>query len=430
MSKWLDRIFKLQSHGTTVRTEILAGFVGFFTVAYILAVNSLILSEAGMPLGGAVLATALASFIGCVLMGAWANAPVLLVPGMGINALFTYTLVQSMGLTWQSALAVVFASGVIFAAVAFSKLSAVLNRSIPKTLKDAISVGLGMFLILIGLEKAQLVVRGSSSLMELGDLTDPRALAGIATFLIAIVLFIWNVPGNFLWSMILGTILAALFGILPAGDGAGMNLRDFGQVFGAMDFGSLVTVPFIVAIFSLTMVVLFENIGLSHSHAAMLGKPEKYGKILQATGVSAMLSGLFGTSPTVATVETASSISAGGRTGLTSIISGVLFLGSIFFIPYIRLIPDSAIAPILLIIGGLMVQNIRHIDLSDVTEAFPAIFIIALIPFTGSIADGIAAGFIMFPVMKVFTGNARQVSGPMYAASALFLLYFIVQHMF
>lgn len=427
MNKWFNRLFQLNSNGTTVKREVMAGAIGFFTIVYIIAVNSLILSEAGIPLEAAIFATIITSVVGCLIMGFWANVPILLVPGMGINALFSYTMVQSMGLSWQEALAVVFISGLIFVFVAFSRFAQTLSESIPHSLKEAITVGLGLFLMLIGLEKGGIVEKGTNSIIALGELGDPQVLATILTFLLAIILFMRNVPGNFLITVVAGTLIAWAFGLIDVQktDEKSFALSDYMEVFGAMSFDNMLSVTFWIAIFSLTMVLVFENIGLVHGHVGFINRPEQFKRAFQANSVSALLSGIFGTSPTVATVESAASMAAGGRTGLTAITTGMLFVLSAFFIPVIKLIPNSAIAPILIIIGGLMLQNIRNLDLKDMSESFPAIFIIAMIPFTYSIADGIAIGFILYPILKISIGKAKEVSFALYVIAALFLFNFV-----
>lgn len=427
MNKWFNQLFQLDSNGTTVKREVMAGAIGFFTIVYIIAVNSLILSEAGIPLEAAIFATIITSVVGCLIMGFWANVPILLVPGMGINALFSYTMVQSMGLSWQEALAVVFISGLIFVFVAFSRFAKTLSESIPHSLKEAITVGLGLFLMLIGLEKGGIVEKGTNSIIAMGELGDPQVLATILTFLLAIILFMRNVPGNFLITVVAGTLIAWAFGLInvQSTEEKPFALSDYMEVFGSMSFDNLLSVTFWIAIFSLTMVLVFENIGLVHGHVGFINRPEQFKRAFQATSVSALLSGIFGTSPTVATVESASSMAAGGRTGLTAVTTGLLFMLSAFFIPVIKLIPNSAIAPILIIIGGLMLQNIRNLDLKDMSESFPAIFIIAMIPFTYSIADGIAIGFILYPILKISIGKAREVSFALYVIAALFLFNFV-----
>lgn len=420
-------MFQLKQHDTTVKQEILAGFTGFFTIVYIIAVNSLILSEAGIPLGGAMLGTILTSFTGCLIMGIWANAPILVVPGMGINAMFTYTLVQSMGLTWQEALGVITISGLIFTFISFSSLTTIISNGIPKTLKEAINIGIGLFLMLIGLEKGHIVERGDQSIISLGDLSDPNVIATILTLIIALILFIRNIKGNFLWTILIGTGIAYLFGILPSGTNVSLSLAGYHKVFGAVSLEHWASFPFLIAVFSVTMVVVFENIGLITGHMSLAKQPEKFKKAFQANGISVFLSGIFGSSPTVSTAESTAAIAAGGRTGLTAITTGFLFLIVIFFIPYMNMIPSSAIAPVLIIIGGLMVQNIRNLDLHDLTEAFPAMFIMIMIPFTYSIADGIAIGFIFYTILKLSTGKARNVSWTLYIIASLFLLNFIFQ---
>lgn len=427
--KWFSHLFQLEKHETTVKREVLAGTIGFFTIVYIIAVNSLILSEAGIPLEAAIMATIITSVVGCLIMGFWANAPILLVPGMGINALFSYTIVQSMGLSWQEALAVVFVSGIAFAFVAFSRFSATLSESIPRSLKEAITVGLGLFLMLIGLEKGGIVEKGTNSIIALGDLGDPQVLATILTFLLAIILFMRNVPGNFLITVVAGTIIASLFGLIDfhQTEEKAFSFSDYMEVFGAMSFDNLFSLTFWVAVFSLTMVLVFENIGLVHGHVSFINQPEKFRRAFQANSISALLSGLFGTSPTVSTVESTACMAAGGRTGLTTVTTGILFLISAFFIPVIKLIPNSAIAPILMIIGGLMLQNIRHLDLNDLSESLPAFFIIAMIPFTYSIADGMAVGFILYPILKIAIGKAKEVSVALYVIAGLFLFNFFFQ---
>lgn len=427
MNKWFNQLFQLDSNGTTVKREVMAGAIGFFTIVYIIAVNSLILSEAGIPLEAAIFATIITSVVGCLIMGFWANVPILLVPGMGINALFSYTMVQSMGLSWQEALAVVFISGLIFVFVAFSRFAKTLSESISHSLKEAITVGLGLFLMLIGLEKGGIVEKGTNSIIAMGELGDPQVLATILTFLLAIILFMRNVPGNFLITVVAGTLIAWAFGLInvQSTEEKPFALSDYMEVFGSMSFDNLLSVTFWIAIFSLTMVLVFENIGLVHGHVGFINRPEQFKRAFQATSVSALLSGIFGTSPTVATVESAASMAAGGRTGLTAVTTGFLFMLSAFFIPVIKLIPNSAIAPILIIIGGLMLQNIRNLDLKDMSESFPAIFIIAMIPFTYSIADGIAFGFILYPILKISIGKAKEVSFALYVIAALFLFNFV-----
>ncbi|PRS35631.1 permease [Bacillus sp. RJGP41] len=424
----LETFFHFSDYGTNGKREILAGVVGYFTIVYILIVNSLILSEAGIPINGAVIATILLSALSCVMIGLWANVPILLVPGMGVNALFAYTMVQGMGLSWQSALGAVFISGVIFVIIAFTKYSKLISDSIPSTIKEAISVGLGLFLMLIGLEKGGIITGGSSSIVALGDLSDPAVSATVLTFLLAITLFIKNVPGNFMITILAGSLIAYWFGTVQLSDihFSGIDTASYSDLFFSLSFLEANRIEFWISVFAMTMVLVFENIGLVHGHVDSINRQDAYKKSLQATSVSVLLSGLFGSSPTVATVETAAGIASGGRTGFTSVVTGVLFILSLLFIPVIKVIPDSAIAPILIIIGILMLGNIKKLNFSDLTESIPAIMIITIIPFTYSIADGMAFGFILYPFLKLVTGKAKEVSAPMYVSAGMFIVYFII----
>jgi AGZA family xanthine/uracil permease-like MFS transporter len=425
MKGMFEKRFDLKGHNTTVKQEITAGFTSFLTIVYIMVVNAAILSDAGIPLEAGIVATVITSVVGCIMMAVWANAPIVLVPGMGVNSFFTYTIVQSMGLSWQEALAAVFVSGLIFMLTAFTRLASILTQTIPKTLKEAITVGIGVFLAFIGLQKGGIVVGNSSTFVALGKLSDSHVLATILTLVLALFLFVRDVKGSFLITIFAGTVIAWLFGLVDVQtlENTGFSVTDYGVVFGAMSFDKLLSVPFWIATFSLTMVLVFENMGLLHG---MLERPEKFSRSFQANAVSVATSSLFGTSPTVSTVESAAGITAGGKTGLTSLVTGTLFLLSLFCIPFVKLIPDSAIAPILIIIGGLMIQNIQHINLQDFSEGFPAFLIIIMIPLTYSIADGIAFGFIAYPILKLALGKQSEVGKPLYVIASLFFLTFVL----
>lgn len=410
---------------TTINKEVLAGITSYITSVYIIAVNAVILGDAGIPLEAGIIATVLTSFVGCMLMAFWGKSPVILVPGMGINAFFSYTIVQSMGLSWQEALGAVFVSGLVFMLIAFTRLASLLARSIPPALKEAITVGIGLFLIFIGLQKGGIIVANNSTYVALGNLGSPHVFVTLISLVLTLFLFIRNVKGSFLISIIASTLIAYLFGLVDASsmDMAGLSLDSYASVIGGLSFAGVTTFAFWMACFSLTMVIVFENMSLLHS---LLEDKQKFSRAYQASAISAMTAGIFGTSPTVSAVESAAGISAGGKTGVTAITGGILFLATLFFIPLIKLIPDSAIAPVLIIIGGLMVQNIQHLPLGDFSEAFPAILIIALIPLTYSIADGIGFGFIAYPILKAALGRAREVPVPLFMISGLFLLNFIL----
>lgn len=426
MRTWMDKIFHLRACDTTIQRELLAGFISFVTIVYIVAVNASILQDAGIPMEAGILATVLTAFVGALLMAFWANAPIILVPGMGINALFTYTLCHTMGLSWQEALAAVFVSGLIFAVIAFSRAAIVLSNAIPTSLKEAITVGIGLFLTFIGLQKGGLIVTNPSTFVALGDLSSPHVIVTLATLILTLILFVRNVPGNFLIGIAAGTGLGFLFGIVEPGSGGGFSFAEYGHVFAGVSFGGIWTLPFWIATFSLAMVIVFENIGLIHGHTAMAGQPQKFRRSLQANAVSAALSGMLGTSPTVATVESAAGIAAGGRTGLTALVTGMLLLFSLGLIPLVKMIPDGAIAPVLIIIGALMLQNVQNINLKDFSEGFPAFLIITIIPLSYSIVDGIAFGFVAYPLLKLALGKRREVPALLYVIAGLFLLNLVL----
>lgn len=430
MKEKLNHLTGMYDRGSNLTREIQAGLISFFAIVYIIVVNATILSDAGIPIEGAVWATIITSMAGCLIVGFGANVPLILVPGMGVNAMFTYTFVHAMGLSWQEALAAVFVSGIVFVLISFTRLAHVLAASIPNTLKEAISVGLGLFLAFLGLEKSQIIVRGEHALLALGDIGSLEVLAFLLTFIIALGVFLRNIPGHFLITIFAGTMIAWLFGLIDTGqmEASGLSLSDYAGVFNAMSFEGIMSITFWIAVFSLTMVLVFENIGLVSGQIKQAAQSDdKFAPAMRSVSVSAMLSGLFGSSPTVSTVEGAAGIAAGGRTGITSIVTGLLFLAASLFIPLIKLIPGSAISPILIIIGGLMVLNIKNINFHDLSEAFPAFLIITMIPFTYSIADGMAFGFIAYPLAKLAVGKAKEVSMPLYIIALLFLINFLLQ---
>lgn len=423
------KVFDLKGNNTTLKKEIIAGLTSFFAIIYIIAVNSSILGDAGVPIEGGIVATILTSFVGCLLVGFISDAPMILVPGMGVNALFSYTIATNMGLTWQQGFAAVFVSGIVFAIIAFTKLSKILTESIPNSLKEAITVGIGLFITFIGLQKSGIVIHSESTLVALGHFNDPMVYVTFINLILTLILFICNIPGNFLIGMIGGTIISYFFGLVDISklNFAKFSLGAYKNVFMSMDFSAIGSVTFWVAVFSLALVLVFENLGLLHGHVnVMLDEPKKFKSCFRCCSISAITCGIFGTSPTVATVETAAGIAAGGKTGLTSVVTGILFLASLFLLPFIKIIPNSAISPILIIIGALMIKNALNINFNDFSEGFPAFLIIAMIPLTYSIVDGMAFGFIAYPIVKIANKKSKDVSIAMYVIACMFLVNFIL----
>lgn len=420
-----------------MRRELLAGVVSFFAIVYIIIVNASILADAGIPQEAGIVATVLASAAGCFIMGWWGKAPIILVPGMGINAMFTYTLVHGMGLTWQQALAVVFISGICFTIISFTTLAEQLRAAIPDSLQEAISVGIGLMLVLIGLQKGGVIVSDASTIIAVQSFGEPGVWVTFATLALTCILFMRKVPGHLLIAIIFGTALAYVTGAVSsgatgaAGEGRAANeafsWAVYGDVFGQFTLEGVSAASMAIAVFSLTLVIVFENVGLINAQLNMCRRPERFQRAMQANALSVVTCGIFGTSPTVATVETAAGISAGGRTGWTSIVTGSLFLVTLVALPLLTFVPDQAVAPILIFIGGLMMPAVKKIRFEPMAEGLPAFFIIAFIPLMHSIVDGIAIGFVSYALFQIAVGKAREVKPLFYVISVLFAVHFVLQ---
>ncbi|MHA6530461.1 NCS2 family permease [Paenibacillus sp. BAC0078] len=412
--------------GDNWKQEWAAGILSYFASVYIVMVNAAILHDAGMPLRAGMVATLLTAVTGCLLMAFGGKTPIIVVPGMGINAFFTYTLVHSMKLDWREALAVVIVTGVLFAIVAFTSLYRILSEAIPHNMQHAITVGIGLFLTFIGLQKSGIVIAHRTTFVAIGHFSDPAVITSCVTLILALVLFIRGTRGGLLISMLVGTGLAYLLGAakVPENTDSGHVFTGYGDVFAGMDWSRIVSLVFWIAVFLLLLIVVFENIGLISSQTLMSGRPERFKSSLRALSIANIAAGLFGSSPVVAAAESTAGIAAGGRSGLTSLVTGLLFGATFLFIPLLAYVPDSAIAPILIVIGGLMVQNVREMDLSDMTELFPAFLIMVMIPFTYSIVDGMAFGFITYPIVKLAMGKGKDVPPALYGIAGLFVANF------
>lgn len=425
----MKKLFNFNENKTNLKTELIAGLTSFFAAAYIIVVNASILSEGGINQEPLIISTVLASFVGCLIVGFISDTPLIVVPAMGVNALFIYTIVLGFGLSFNEALASIVVSGILVLLVTITPLSKILDESIPNSLKESITIGIGLFITFLGLQKSGLVISDPSTIVKIGSLSDPRVLFFIFMFIITIILFAKNVPGNFLISIILGTILAIALGFV---DISNLNFRlpnfnEYKEIFFAISFEKVFTIPFWISTFALTLVLVFENIGLLHGQVTgLLKRPEKQNNAMKSVALSNIACGLLGTSPSVSVVEGTAGIAAGGKSGLTSIFTGVLFLLSILFIPFINLIPNEVLAPILIILGSLMIKGIVHINFDDISEAIPNFLIITIMPLTFSIIDGIAFGFISYVIMKLITKNKKYISFPMYIISIIFIFYYIL----
>lgn len=451
MEKMLENVFHLKENRTTVQTELLAGLTTFMTMAYILAVNPLILSAAGMDAGAVFTATALASGISCVLMASFANLPFALSSAMGLNAFFAYTVVGQMGYSWQLALTAVLIEGLIFIALSMTNVREALFNAIPLTLKSAVTVGIGFFITFIGLQNAHVVVAGPK-LVAL--FSFPKAMAegtfhseGITVLLalfgilLTAVLVIRNIKGNILIGIFatwgLGIVLELLgiyipdpargyFSLMPAGFIA--PPVSLAPTFLQFDFHAILSLDFIVVIFAFLFVDLFDTLGTligCASRANMLDEKGRLPRVkgaLLADACGTSLGACLGTSTISTYVESSAGIVEGGRTGLTAVTTAIFFLIALFFSPLFLAVPGFATAPALVIVGFLMMQQVAKIPWSDITEAIPSFICIAVMPFAYSIAEGIAFGIISYTLLHVASGKFRNVTWLMYVLTVLFIL--------
>ena len=421
----IERLFKLSENHTTFRTEVLAGITTFLTMCYIIIVNPLILAETGMDHGAVFVATCLAAAIGCLVMGMIANYPIALAPGMGLNAYFTYSVCLGMGVPWQTALAAVFVSGLVFLAISFLKIREAIVNAIPMSLKFAIGGGIGLFLALIALKNAGIIVDNSATLVGLGNIKQPTVLLALLGFLFIVVLHHFKIRGAIIISILVITVIATVLG-LNEFKGVVGHIPSITPTFMQMDFEGLFTASMVGVIFVFFIVDLFDStgtlVGVAH-RAGLLqdGKLPRLKKALFADSTAIVAGAALGTSST-----TSAGVAAGGRTGLTAVVVALLFLSCLFLAPLAQSVPSFATAPALLFIGVLMIQGITHIDWDDITEAVPAFLTIVFMPFTYSIADGIAMGFISYALVKLFTGKAKTVPYMVWIIAALWVFKFIV----
>ena len=425
----IERLFKLSENHTTFRTEVLAGITTFLTMCYIIIVNPLILAETGMDHGAVFVATCLAAAIGCLVMGMIANYPIALAPGMGLNAYFTYSVCLGMGVPWQTALAAVFVSGLVFLAISFLKIREAIVNAIPMSLKFAIGGGIGLFLALIALKNAGIIVDNSATLVGLGNIKQPTVLLALLGFLFIVVLHHFKIRGAIIISILVITVIATVLG-LNEFKGVVGHIPSITPTFMQMDFEGLFTASMVGVIFVFFIVDLFDStgtlVGVAH-RAGLLqdGKLPRLKKALFADSTAIVAGAALGTSSTTPFIESASGVAAGGRTGLTAVVVALLFLSCLFLAPLAQSVPSFATAPALLFIGVLMIQGITHIDWDDITEAVPAFLTIVFMPFTYSIADGIAMGFISYALVKLFTGKAKTVPYMVWIIAALWVFKFI-----
>ena len=454
----LDKIFHLKENHTDVKTEVMAGITTFMTMAYILAVNPNILSASGMDRGSVFTATALSAFIATCLMALLSNYPFVLAPGMGLNAYFTYTVVLGMGYTWQQALAAVFAEGIIFILLSLTNVREAIFNSIPMNLKHAVSVGIGLFIAFIGLQNAKIVVGNDSTLVSIFSFKSSVAegtfssqgitvLLALIGILVTAVLLAKDVKGSILWGILITWVLGIIcqlthlyvpnadigyYSLLPDFSN-GISVPSMAPTFMKMDFSIVFSLDFVVIMFAFLFVDMFDTLGTLigvASKADMLDKDGKLPKIkgaLLSDAVGTTVGAVCGTSTVTTFVESASGVAEGGRTGLTSIVAGILFALSLLLSPIFLAIPSFATAPALIVVGYLMLTSVTKIDFNDMTEAIPCFIAIIAMPFMYSISEGISMGVISYVVINLITGKAKEkkISLLMYILAILFVLKYI-----
>ena len=457
----LEKVFKLRENGTDVKTEVIAGITTFMTMAYILAVNPSILSATGMDSGAVFTATALAAFIGTLLMAIFANYPFALAPGMGLNAYFAYTVVLGMGYSWEYALTAVFAEGIIFILLSATNVREAIFNAIPQNLKAAVSVGIGLFIAFIGLQNAKIVI-GGSTLLQLFSVDKYNEVNGVSasfndvgiTVLLAIIgiivtgiLVVKNIKGNILWGILITWLLGIIcqftglyvpnadlgfYSLLPNFSN-GLSIPSLSPIFCKLDFSGIFSLNFIVILFAFLFVDLFDTIGTLIGVSAKADMLDENGKLprikgaLMADAVATTVGAVIGTSTTTTFVESASGVSEGGRTGLTSVTTAILFGLSLFLSPIFLAIPSFATAPALVIVGLYMLTNVTNIDFNDMSEAIPCYVCIIAMPFFYSISEGISMGVITYVALNLITGKAKEkkVSILMYVLAVLFVLKYV-----
>lgn len=438
MESYLEKHFRLKENNTDVKTEILAGITTFMTMAYILIVNPDILSATGMDKGGIFTATALSAFIATLIMALYAKHPFALAPGMGLNAFFAFTIVLGpMGRSWQFALTAVLIEGIIFILLSVVKAREAIFDAIPMNLKNAVSVGIGLFIAFIGLSSAEIIVAGDGVLIGLGNLKEPSAVLTIIGLVITGLLLANNVRGSLLIGIILTTIIGIPMGVTVVPEGFSLaslvslppSLKPVAFQFVGWD--EIFSFDMLVVLFTFLFVDIFDTVGTLvgvASKAEMLdenGRLPRVGRALLADAIGTLAGACLGTSTVTTFVESASGVAEGERTGLTALSTAIMFGLSLFFAPIFTMVPSAATAPVLVIVGLFMMSPIKKIDLDDYTEAIPAFLTIIMMPFAYSIAEGIVFGMVSYVVLKILARRGKEVSPIMFVLAALFVLRII-----
>ncbi|YCA43983.1 NCS2 family permease [Bacillus sp. JZ8] len=437
----MKKYFEFDKLQTTFRTETLAGFTTFLSMAYILFVNPSILSLAdtkGLPdsmhmdQGAIFTATALAAAFGSIMMGILAKYPIALAPGMGLNAFFAYSVVLGMGVPWETALAGVFASGLIFICLTVGGIREKIINAIPIELKYAVGAGIGLYITFIGMKNAEIIVASESTFVALGDLAKGSTLLAVFGLIVTIILLVLRVNGGIFIGMIVTAIVGMLTGLISKPTSIIAPIPSIEPTFGVAisHFGDVFNLDMLVVILTFLFVAFFDTTGTLVAVATQAGlmkdnKLPRAGKALLADSTAAAAGALFGTSTTTAYIESTAGVAAGGRSGFTSVVTGLFFLVALFFSPLLTVVTSAVTAPALIVVGVLMVASLRLIKWDEFETAVPAFFTLIMMPLTYSIATGIAIGFIFYPITMLFKGRGKEVHPVMYGLFVIFLLYFI-----
>ena len=421
--------FKLKEHNTTVLTEIRAGFTIFLTMMYIVPVNAFIMSQAGMPMDAVLTATALVTIIATILNGLWANTPVAMSVGMGINAYFTFGLVLGIKIPWQSALGIVFISGILFLILSLTRFRVWIIESLPKDLRRAISAGIGTFIAFIGFKEMGVIVDNPATLVGLGNFSNPTVLLGLFGLVAVFTLHSLRVKGAFILAIVITSVVGWLVGISEFPKEFISSPSSISPLFLELDILSVLSLSFLPVIITFLITDMFDSLGTLAGVGFRAGLFKEDGKelqkILEADATATVIGSLLGTSTTTSFIESASGVEEGGRTGLTAVATGLFFIATLFMLPFFKAIPPNAIYPILVMVGILMFSELAHIDFSDISISTATFFIVLMMPLTYSITKGLAFGFISYLILKVVRREFKDITMGIIVLAFISLLAFM-----
>ena len=430
----LKEYFKFEERSTSYSTETIAGLTTFLTMAYIVILNPSVLSKTGMDFDGVFFATIIASAVGCLIMGIFANYPIAIAPGLAMNAYFAFVVVISMGIPWQEALGAVFISALIFLLLSLTTFRQAVINAIPSSMKEGISAGIGLFISFVGLQSAHIVVASPATLVTLGNFTDPVTYMSLIGLFISIILVINNVRGALFLGMIITSVISFLFGYISLPDTI-FAAPQFGDTFMQMDVAGALSSNLFTIIFTFFIVTLFDTTGtmLDIAKQAGLMQGDTFPNVksaLLADSVASLIGAVFGTSPTSAYVESGSGVASGGRTGFVSVVVALLFILMLFAAPLAKVLAEvpAVTAPALIIVGFYMMSSLSRIDWNDMQEALPAFLIVLMMPLSYSITDAVGIGIISYCLIKIFCGKIKQVHPLLYAFMLLFIIQFVSLH--